>query len=333
MWRLQALAQNTNLQRIAVLTSGGDAPGMNAAVRAVTRTALAAGVEVIGIQHGYIGLFEREALSLDMASVGNIIQRGGTLLKTGRCEDFRHPAGRAQAAEYLRELGVDALVVIGGDGSLTGAHLLAQEQGIKVIGLPGTIDNDIWGTEDTIGFDTAVNTALEAIDRIRDTADALDRLFLVEVMGRNTGFIAVQVALAGGAEGVISPEQPLDYADLVARLAASRQRGKRSSILVVAEGPKEGNSYQLAERLAGSGYPSRVCVLGHIQRGGRPTGHDRVLASMLGEQAVRYLLAGHDRIMLGVRDNQVVVVPLQELATKRKTLDVRYLEMVKTLAG
>lgn len=333
MWQLQDQTASQSLLHIGLLTSGGDAPGMNAAIRAVTRTAIQAGIRVTGILHGYIGLLEREWQTLDTASVGNIIQRGGTVLKTGRSEAFRTVEGRALAARHCRELGLDALVIIGGDGSLTGAHLLAEEHGIRVIGLPGTIDNDIWGSDDTIGFDTAVNTALEAIDRIRDTADALERLFLVEVMGRTSGFIAVQVALAGGAEEVITAERPFQAQTLIDKLDLARGRGKRSSIVVVAEGPKPGYSYDVSAQLELAGHAAKVCVLGHIQRGGRPTGHDRVLASMLGEQAVRYLLAGADRVMLGVDQNRVVAIPLQQLACQRKVLDPRYIDMVATLAG
>lgn len=260
--------------------------------------------------------------------VSNIIQRGGTVLKSDRCAEFRDPQGRARAAEVLRRRGIGALVVIGGDGSLTGAHLLMQETGIDVIGIPGTIDNDIFGTDDTIGFDTAVNTALEAIDRIRDTATSHERHFLVEVMGRNSGFIAVHVGMAAGAEMILVPEQMIEIDQISRQLAESRRTGTGSSgIIVVAEGPNPGFTSRLADQLRELDQDPRVCILGHIQRGGSPTSHDRVLATCMGVMAVRYLQAGYTDIMVGVHNGHLLDVPLADVIQFRKGLDPTLLEL------
>ncbi|WP_207062041.1 6-phosphofructokinase [Motiliproteus sp. SC1-56] len=331
MYGLTPIARQRPLQRIAVLTSGGDAPGMNAAIRAVVRTGCAEGVEVLGIRRGYSGLLAADMTPLDSAAVANILQRGGTVLKSDRCEAFHDPANRRKAADELRQQGVEALVVIGGEGSLTGALHLEQETGFPVLGLPGTIDNDIYGSDDSIGFDSAVNTALSAIDRIRDTASSHDRLFLVEVMGRNTGFIAAYAGIAGGAELILAPQREPDPEALYRQLLKSQQAGKTSSLVLVAEGSKPGRTQWLAQELEQKGLEPRVCILGHTQRGGAPTGHDRMLASYLGSMAVRHLLAGDSQVMLGVRNNTRVAVPLTRVVNRRKHLDPGVLELAAIL--
>lgn len=307
---------------IAVLTSGGDSPGMNPAIRGVVRAALHQGIKVFGINRGYSGLIIGDMEEMNSSSVTNIVQRGGTLLKSDRCLAFKDLTIRHQAAEILKDKGIDSLVVIGGDGSLTGAHLLAAESSIRVIGLPGTIDNDIYGTDDTIGFDTAVNTALEAIDKIRDTALSHETLFLVEVMGRNSGFIATHVGIACGAEMIVTPEYEVKVDTISFQLASNREQGKGSSgIIVVAEGPTPGLTYDLAKQLKTHGQQPKVCILGHIQRGGIPSGHDRVLASCLGASAVDYLCAGFNDVMIGVRKGEIIETPLQHVIDKTKQLD------------
>jgi len=317
---------------IGVLTSGGDAPGMNAAIRAVVRFALAHSCRVKGIVKGYSGILNEQFVDLSASSVANIIQRGGTLLKTDRCEAFFQKKTRKKAAQTLVREGIDGLVVIGGDGSFAGAHLLQKETGFPVVGVPGTIDNDIALTEDTIGFDTAVNTAIEAIDRIRDTASSHDRIFLVEVMGRSSGFIGLQVGMGGGAETVILPEKNQSIESICQTIQRGIRRGKTSSIIVVAEGPKPGLSNRLSSQLEKKGYLSRVCILGHTQRGGTPTAHDRVLASVLGASAVAYLLSDLSDSMVGVQKNQVVQVPLSEVVGKKKPLPMQLLKLAQVLA-
>ncbi|WP_415885548.1 6-phosphofructokinase [Neptuniibacter sp. QD37_6] len=317
---------------IAVLTSGGDSPGMNPAIRGVVRSALHQGIKVYGVHKGYSGLIIGDMWKMDSASVTNIVQRGGTLLKSDRCQAFLDPAVRHQAAEVLLKKGIDSLVVIGGDGSLTGAHMLASESTIRVIGLPGTIDNDIYGTDDTIGFDTAVNTALDAIDKIRDTALSHESLFLVEVMGRNSGFIATHVGIACGAELVVIPEYEVKVEAISFQLANNRVQGKGSSgIIVVAEGPTPGLTYNLAKQLEQHGQQPKVCILGHIQRGGRPTGHDRVLASCLGAAAVDYLCGGYNDVMIGIKNGAITETPLQHIIDKKKQLDAQLFEHVQLL--
>jgi len=319
------------MRRIGLLTSGGDAPGMNAAIRAVVRHALGRSLEVVGIRRGYAGLLAGELLPLTRAGVANIIQRGGTILGTSRSPEFYQPGGRARAAAVLRGAGIEALVVVGGEGTLHGATLLAAEHGVTVAGVPGTIDNDVYGTDFTIGFDTAVNTALEAIDRIRDTAASHERLFLVEVMGRTCGEIALGVGVAGGAEDVLIPEQPTDLDTLGAELKRSWERGKRSSIIVVAESGKEGHVFTVAERVrALTGLEPRVCVFGHIQRGGTPTARDRILASRLGVAAVDVLLAGGG-MMAGEACGRVVRVPLRDTWEKQRALAADLLALVRDL--
>src|SRR5690606_7732797 len=265
------------VNHLAVLTSGGDAPGMNAAIRAVVRTAVHDGARVSGVYRGFQGLIEDDIVELQARDVANVIQRGGTVLRTARSEEFMQPAGRAKAAEVLRGRGIEGLVVIGGDGSFRGALALAREHGVKVIGIPGTIDNDIFGTDVSIGFNTAINVALEAVDRLRDTAASHDRLFLVEVMGRRSGHIALHVGVAGGAEAILIPEAPLTAAEVAQMIVAAEKRGKSSSIIVVAEGAYPGGARELQRVVQEvSGYEIRSVILGHTQRGGTPTTRDRV---------------------------------------------------------
>jgi 6-phosphofructokinase 1 len=320
------------MRRMGLLTSGGDAPGMNAAIRAVVRHALGRSLEVVGIRRGYAGLLAGEVQPLTRAGVANIIQRGGTILGTSRSAEFATPAGRARAASVLRGAGIEGLVVIGGDGTLRGATLLAEEHGVAVAGVPGTIDNDVYGTDFTIGFDTAVNTALDAIDRIRETAASHERLFLVEVMGRTCGEIALSVGLAGGAEDVLIPEIPTDLLALAGEIRQSWERGKRSSIIVVAESGEQGHSIRLAEEIGRlTGLEPRVCVLGHIQRGGTPTARDRLLASRLGSAAVDILLEGGG-MMAGEASGTLARVSLRDTWEKRRTVPAHLLALARDLA-
>ncbi|MCS7272943.1 MAG: 6-phosphofructokinase [Fimbriimonadales bacterium] len=320
-----------SLRRIGVLTSGGDSPGMNAAIRAVVRTALYYGLEVYGIKRGYAGLLAEEIEPMSSISVGGIINRGGTILRTARCEEFKTPAGLQKAAAILDKHGIDALVIIGGDGSMRGAVELSRICPVKVMGIPGTIDNDIPGTDYSIGFDTAVNTALEAIDKVRDTAYSHERVFVIEVMGRHKGFIALEVGLAGGAEAILIPEVPYDLADLLDKLHESYKRGKTSSIIVVAEGAARAEDVKkfLQEHTP---YHLRALVLGHMQRGGSPTAFDRVLATQLGHYAVRRLLDGHTNEMVGLEGGRLVSVPIEYIQTTVKTIDVRKLELANIMA-
>jgi 6-phosphofructokinase 1 len=320
------------MRRIGLLTSGGDAPGMNAAIRAIVRHALGRSLEVVGIRRGYAGLLAGEVQPLTRAGVANIIQRGGTLLGTSRSAEFMQPEGRARAAAVLRGAGIEGLVVVGGDGTFHGATLLAEEHGVCVAGVPGTIDNDVYGTDFTIGFDTAVNTALEAIDRVRDTAASHERLFLVEVMGRTCGDIALGVGVAGGAEDVLLPESPRDLLDLAADLRHSWERGKRSSIIVVAESGEQGRSFKLAEEVGRlTGLEPRVCILGHIQRGGTPMARDRILASRLGSAAVDILLDGGGA-MAAELHGSVERVPIRDSWEKRRPVAADLLALVRELA-
>ncbi|MBN1351004.1 6-phosphofructokinase [candidate division KSB1 bacterium] len=321
------------MSRIGLLTSGGDAPGMNPCIRAVVRNAVNRGCKILGIESGYAGLLEQQMVELTLRSVSNIIQRGGTILKTSRCKEMFEREGRAKAGRILRGNEIDGLIVIGGDGSFHAAHLLYKEEGIKVIGLPGTIDNDLYGTDYTIGYDTAVNTALESIDKIRDTAASHDRLFLVEVMGRYAGFIAVEVGIAGGAEEILIPETPTSLPELCDRILAGIKKGKTSSIIVVAEGEETGNALTIADKIKErTGLDSRVCILGHIQRGGSPSANDRVLATKLGFHAVDALVGGKTDVMVGEVNSKIVLTPLQDTWTKRKEIDSQLLEIAKVMA-
>ena len=309
------------MKKIAVYTSGGDAPGMNACVRAVVRGGLYNGCEMVGIQYGYEGMIDGRFVDLQARSVANIIQRGGTILRTARSDRFRTPEGRSQAAENLRKAGIEGLVAIGGDGTFQGATLLSEEHTIPIIGVPGTIDNDLFGTDFTIGYDTAINTAMEAIDKIRDTAASHDRLFYVEVMGRDAGFIALDVGISGGAEFIVIPEARTEVEKLKDQLA-SLKKVKTSALIIVAEGDEEGGAFSLAEKVKGSaGYDYRICVLGHIQRGGSPTARDRILASRLGVAAVEALLEGQTNVMVGEIHGRIAFTALKETWTKRKVVD------------
>ncbi len=320
-------------KKIAVLSSGGDAPGMNAAIRAVVRTAIPLKIEIMGVLGGYTGLLQNKFIGLSMSSVANIIQRGGTILKSGRSPEFHKAEARAQAAQNLKAAGIEALITIGGDGTYAGAHLLAQEHGFAVVGVPGTIDNDIFGTDETIGFDTAVNTALEAIDRIRDTAASHDRLFIVEVMGRDSGFIAIEVGLAGGAEEVFIPENIGNVDQAIQSIKRGVARGKTSSILVAAEGHKVGRAYDLAEQIRRkAGFDAKVCVLGHIQRGGPPTARDRILASRLGHAAVQALVNGASGVMVGVQADKVITLDFKETVGKKRHVPSELIELAQLLA-
>ncbi len=303
------------IKKLAVLTSGGDSPGMNAAIRSVVRTCAYLDVECMAIYRGYQGMIEGDFVPFNARSVNNIINKGGTILKTARCDDFRTPEGRRKAHEQLVKAGIDAFVVIGGDGSFRGASIFQKEFDFPVIGIPGTIDNDIFGTEYTLGFDTALNTVVEAIDKIRDTASSHSRLFFVEVMGRDVGHIALNAGVAAGAEEILIPEQNLGLERLLDSLKRSKKSGKSSSIVVVAEGDKTGkNVFELKEYVETHLpiYDVRVSVLGHIQRGGVPTAFDRVLASRMGVKAVESLLEGKSNLMVGIMESEIVLTPIVE---------------------
>jgi 6-phosphofructokinase 1 len=323
-----------SVKSIGVLTSGGDSAGMNACIRAVVRYAIYNNIRVFGIYRGYKGLVNGEISELNASSVGGIINRGGTILLTARLPEFKQYEVRKKAAENLEKHGIDALVVIGGDGSFRGAHQLAKDFGIKVIGVPGTIDNDIKGTDYTIGYDTAINVAMDAIDKIRDTATSHERLFLVEVMGRDAGYIANTVALCSGAEDVLIPEIEVNIEDTINRLIEGRKRGKTSSIIVVSEGAKLGmDVMQLAGYIQGkTGFETRVTILGHLQRGGSPTALDRMYASRLGAYAVELLIKGETDKMVGIISDKLVSVPLEEAFEKKKDFDENIYRLVRILS-
>jgi len=321
------------LQRIAVLTSGGDSPGMNAAVRAVVRVATYYGIEVIGARRGYEGLISADLVTLKPRAVSNIIQRGGTILKTSRSKAFRTRRGLMRASVNLDAQGIGGLVAIGGNGTYRGAYDLGEIWTGNIVGVPGTIDNDIYGTDWTIGYDTAVNTALEAIDKIRDTADAHGRFFLVEVMGRQAGFIALDVGIGGGAEEVLVPETVTNLGAVARRLRAGRQKGKTSSILIVSEGDDAGGAFSVAKKLKKlSGADYRVVVLGHLQRGGSPTAQDRRIATELGAFAVQTLRKGKTGVAVGTVGGKLKTVSLKDAFTKKKKLDPFLLKLVPILA-
>jgi 6-phosphofructokinase 1 len=323
------------VSRIAVLTSGGDSPGMNAAVRAVVRTGLYYGLEVYGIMRGYQGLIEDDIYKMESRSVANIIQRGGTILKTARCKEFYEPEGRKKAYSILKKRGIEALVIIGGDGSFRGATQLSKEHDIPCIGIAGTIDKDIVGTDFTIGFDTAVNTAVEAIDKIRDTADAHDRLFIVEVMGRDAGYIALHSGIATGAESILIPEKKTDIESVITSLVEKERRKKLVNIIVVAEGDEYGGANEIAkvvkERLPH--IDTKVCILGHIQRGGSPSCLDRLMASRMGYHAVESLLSGRFNVFVGILNNRVNYVPLENVGKKKGKINEEWMKIVKILAS
>ena len=319
---------------IGILTSGGDAPGMNAAIRAVTRTAIYNNIEVKGIYRGYKGLITEEIVPFKTNSVSNIIQQGGTILKTARSDEFLSAEGRKLAYENILKHKIDALVVIGGDGTLTGASIFASEYNIPIVGLPGTIDNDLLGTDVTIGYNTALNTIVEAVDKIRDTASSHERLFFIEVMGRNCGALALNSAIAAGAEAAIIPEISIEKDQLHEFISQGFRKSKNSSLVLVAESEITGGALQLAERVKNQ-YPQydvRVSILGHLQRGGTPTAQDRILASRMGYSAIQALLESQRNIMIGVRNEEIVYVPFSKAIKKEKPINPDLVNLLRVLS-
>lgn len=321
------------MKTIGILTSGGDAPGMNAAIRAVVRSAIYYGCKVYGINRGYKGLLEEDLMEMNLSSVGDIIHRGGTMLKSSRCEEFKTEEGRKLGVKVLKKYGIDCLVVIGGDGSFNGAKKLS-EMGFSAIGIPGTIDNDLEYTDYTIGFDTAMNTVIDAIGKIRDTSSSHERVNIVEVMGRNCGDLALYAGIAGGAETIIVPEVEIKLEDIALRLKTTQKRGKRHSIIVMAEGvEKVGSASDLKKVLTEeAGADVRVTVLGHVQRGGSPTAFDRILASRFGYRAVELLLEGKSSRVVGIKDNQIIDMDIQDALAMPKTFNRELYEMAKVLS-
>jgi len=320
------------MKRIAVLTSGGDSPGMNAAIRAVVRTGVSEGLEVIGIRRGYQGLVEGNFILMDAGSVSGIINQGGTILHSARSADFKTPEGFARAIDNLHQAGIDGLVVIGGNGSQRGNYELHARADFPVVGVASTIDNDLYGSDYTIGFDTAVNTALESIDRLRDTATSHDRIFIIEVMGRSRGFVALHVGIAGGAEVVLVPEISWRLDEVVEIIRRGYRRGKKSYLIVVAEGAAHGIG--LAEQVEeATGYETRATVLGHVQRGGTPSAADRLLASQLGAYAVKNLKAGIHGVLVGEQNECIVTTSLEEVWSKDKPLDPELIGLVTVLGA
>lgn len=321
------------ISHIAILSSGGDAPGMNCAIRAVVRTALSKGVKVTGIKRGYAGLVKGDFFEMTLSSVGNILQRGGTILQTSRSPEFMERKYREQGFNHLKNHGIDSLIVIGGDGSFNGAKNFGEEFNFPVIGIPGTIDNDISGTEYTIGFETAVQTAIDAVDRIRDTAHSHARTFLVEVMGRNSAAIALKVGVCTGAENVLLPHEDVDYQRIVEDVNRGVARGKESSIIIVAEGPKGGRSYEIGKNLKEKyKLDNHVAILGHIQRGGSPVANDRFIASQMGNLAVEALLEGKTAHVTVVRNGKTMIAPISECITKQDYNFTEYKRLAQTLS-
>jgi 6-phosphofructokinase 1 len=323
------------IKRIGVLTSGGDAPGMNACIRAVVRTNMYHGVKTVGIMEGYKGMINDDFVTMDSKSVANIIQRGGTILKSARSSEFMTKEGRAKAYENLIKHKIDALIVIGGNGTFTGASVFMSEYDFPIIGAPGTIDNDLYGTDMTIGFDTALNTVMDAADKIRDTADSHNRLFFIEVMGRDAGFIALRSGIASGAKEILIPETVTYIDELCEILENSIKSKKQSGIIIVAEGDDAGGAFEVARKMKDK-FPqidTRVTVLGHIQRGGRPTSFDRILASTMGYEAVNALIAGRRGEMIGIVNKDVVYVPFDKAIKEHKMVRADMLKMVKILAN
>ena len=325
---------DNKISRIGVFTSGGDAPGMNAAIRAVVRACAYYKKECFGIMRGYEGMIEGDIVKLGARSVGNILQRGGTILKTARSEEFRTPEGRVKAYNNLKKEGINALIAIGGDGTFTGLHKLYEQFQVPSVCIPGTIDNDLAGTDYTIGYDTATNIAVEAIDRIRDTALSHNRLFFIEVMGRNSGYIAINSGIAGGAAAIVIPEEDLTFEQLYAVLGEGGKTSKSSNLIVVAEGSKIGDAHALAKQVASRSnyFDIKVTVLGHLQRGGSPTYFDRVLASRMGVAAVEGLLEGKTDVMVGVNDKKMVYNPFDEIMSKHHLIDSESLRISKILS-
>ena len=324
------------IKTIGVLTSGGDAPGMNAAIRAVTRSARFHDINVVGIMRGYLGLIEKEFVKFTSSSVSNTIQRGGTILKTARCGEFMTAEGRRKAYDNMVEAGIDALVVIGGNGSLTGAQLFAKEYDLPIIGLPGTIDNDLYGTDSTIGYDSALNTIVQCVDKIRDTANSHDRIFFVEVMGRDAGFLAQNSAIASGAEAAIIPEGDTDVDQLAAFIERGKRKSKNSAIVLVSEAQKNGvgGAMYYAERIRNE-YPqfdARVTILGHLQRGGMPSAYDRILASRMGYAAIEALMEGQRNVMIGIKNDEIVYVPISRAVKNNKPIDAELISVLNVLS-
>ena len=319
---------------IGVLTSGGDAPGMNAAIRAVTRAAIFNGFQVKGIMRGYRGLVYNEIVPFQTQNVSNIIQQGGTILKTARCKEFATPEGRKQAYDNMRAAGIDALVVIGGDGTLTGARIFAEEFDVPVVGLPGTIDNDLYGTDTTIGYDTALNTIMDAVDKIRDTASSHERLFFIEVMGRSNGFLALNGALASGAEAAIIPEMVTTMEQLDELIDHGFRKSKNSSIVLVAESELTGGAMGVAQHVKEKNpqYDTRVTILGHLQRGGSPTAADRIYASRMGRASIDALMEGQRNVMIGIKNDQIVYVPFTKAIRDDKPINPALLDTIKILS-
>ncbi len=316
------------MKKIGILTSGGDAPGMNACIRASVRTALTDGLEIIGIRRGFSGLIEGDFIKMDRSAVRNTVHLGGTILETSRSSEFMTVEGRRKAIDSLKKEGIEGLILIGGNGTFRGGVALSGECDIPVIGIPGTIDNDIYGTDYTIGFDSAINCAIQAIDRIRDTAQSHERLFFVEVMGHETGFIALNCSIAGGAEELLIPEDPMDIDELCSRLQTSFSRGKKSAIVVVAETDRPGWSFRIAKEVQEKiAYDSKVCILGHIQRGGSPTARDRILGSLFGARAVRALESGMNGVVVGVIHGLVCYTPMPETWEKKKPLHADLMDL------
>jgi 6-phosphofructokinase 1 len=322
------------IRKIGVLTSGGDAPGMNAAVRAVVRTSIFYGREVVGIYHGYRGLIESNFKCMKTGDVSSIIQLGGTILKTARSKEFMTKEGREKAYNNLKEAGVDALVAIGGDGTFTGARIFSQEFGFPIVGVPGTIDNDLYGSDFTIGYNTALNTIIEAVDKIRDTATAHERLFFIEVMGRDAGYLALNGGIASGAEAVLIPEADTDIVTLENFIQNGFRKSKNSSIVLVAEGDKAGGAFQIARQVEKDfpQYDVRVTVLGHVQRGGTPTAFDRILASRLGIAAVETLLDDQQSVMVGIVNDEISLVPFSRAIKYDKKLNPDLFKAIKILS-
>ena len=319
---------------IGILTSGGDAPGMNAAIRAVTRAGICSGFSVKGIYRGYRGLITDEIVDFKTQNVSNIIQTGGTILKTARCKEFTTPEGRQLAYDVLKREGIDALVVIGGDGSLTGARIFANEFNFPIVGLPGTIDNDLYGTDKTIGYDTALNTIMQCVDKIRDTATSHERLFFIEVMGRDAGFLALNGAIASGAEAAIIPEISTEVDQLAELVKNGFRKSKNSSIVLVAESPITGGAMGLAERVKNEfpQYDVRVTILGHLQRGGSPTAVDRILASRMGAAAIDALLEDQRNVMIGITNDEIVYVPFSKAIKNDKPINRDLLNTLRRLS-
>lgn len=323
----------SKIKKIAVLTSGGDASGMNPAIRSVVRCALYNGLEVMGVNRGYQGLMDDDMFEMNAVSVGGIISHGGTMLYSARAPEFIHKEGIEKAGENFRKHGCDALVVIGGDGSYKGALDFSNVCDVPVVGIPGTIDNDINGTEYTIGYDTAVNVAMEAIDKLRDTATSHGRCFVVEVMGRHAGYIAMEVGIASGAEDILIPETPTQINQVIENLELGLKRGKRSAIIVVAEGDDSGGGAKACEMIEGkTNFSTRLTILGHLQRGGTPTARERLMASRFGYTAIKALLGGNYNVSVGVMHGQSTLTPMSEAVRKKKELDFEDLEMLKQLS-